>query len=73
MGLSELKMPNNLVENFGNSASVTIPALISFNLGTRLKNESFLICLSGFGNGLSWSSLLMEMGNLNFCEIIDYK
>lgn len=72
MGLSETKMPNNLVENFGNSASVTIPSLISFNLGDRLKNESFLICLSGFGNGLSWSSLLLEMGNLNFCETIDY-
>lgn len=73
MGLSETKMPNNLVENFGNSASVTIPILISFNLGSRLKNESFLVCLSGFGNGLSWSSLLLEMGNLDFCETIDHK
>ena len=72
MGLSEEKMPNNLVENFGNSASVTIPALISFNLGDKLKNESYLMCLSGFGNGLSWSSLLMEIGNLDFCETIDY-
>lgn len=72
MGLTEEKMPNNLVENFGNTASVTIPTLISFNLGERLKNESFLICLSGFGNGLSWSSLLLEMGNLDFCETIEY-
>lgn len=72
MGVTEEKMPNNLVENFGNSASVTVPALISFNLGDRIKNESFLICLAGFGNGLSWSSLLMEIGNLIFCDIIDY-
>ncbi|RKN76935.1 3-oxoacyl-ACP synthase III family protein [Ulvibacterium marinum] len=72
MGLSEEKMPNNLVENFGNSASVTIPTLISFNLGQRLKKESFLICICGFGNGLSWSSLFLEMGNLDFCETIDY-
>ncbi|MDV7140123.1 ketoacyl-ACP synthase III [Maribacter sp. TH_r10] len=73
MGVSDEKMPNNLVENFGNSASVTVPALISFNLGDKLKNESFLICMAGFGNGLSWSSLLMDIGNLNFCKIIEYK
>lgn len=73
LGVSEAKMPNNLVENFGNANSVTIPTLIAFNLGSKLKKESFLICISGFGNGLSWSSLLMPMGNFNFCEIIDYK
>ena len=73
MGVSEEKMPNNLVENFGNSASVTVPALISFNLGDELKNKSFLICIAGFGNGLSWSSLLMEIGDLDFCETIDYE
>ena len=73
LGISETKMPNNLVENFGNANSVTIPTLIAFNLGSRLKNESFLICIAGFGNGLSWSSLLMSIGELNFCEIIDYK
>lgn len=72
MDLSEEKMPNNLVENFGNSASVTVPALIAFNLGEKLENESYLICLSGFGNGLSWSSLLMEMGHMDFCKTIDY-
>lgn len=72
MGVPDAKMPNNLVETYGNSASVTIPALISINLGERLENESFLMCLSGFGNGLSWSSLLLEMGNLDFCEAIDY-
>ncbi|WP_422080654.1 3-oxoacyl-ACP synthase III family protein [Ulvibacterium sp.] len=73
MGVTNEKMPNNLVENFGNSASVTIPILISYNLGDRLKKESFLVCLSGFGNGLSWSSLLMKIGNLDFCETIDYE
>ena len=73
MGLTTEKMPNNLVENFGNSASVTIPALITFNLGEKLKNESHLFCLCGFGNGLSWSSLLLEIGNLDFCETINYE
>lgn len=67
------KMPNNIVENFGNSSGVTIPTTISFNLSEELLNKSFLICMSGFGVGLSWASLLINLGPLDFCEIIDYK
>ncbi|MEM9649295.1 MAG: ketoacyl-ACP synthase III [Bacteroidota bacterium] len=73
MEIPESKMPNNLVENFGNANSVTIPNLIAHNLSDRIKEESFRICVAGFGNGLSWSSLLISMGQLDFCEIIDYK
>lgn len=73
MGVSYDKMPNNIVENFGNAGSVSIPTNLTFNLGERLLTESFLVCLAGFGAGLSWSSLVMKIGNLNFCETIDYK
>lgn len=73
MDVEQDKMPNNLVESFGNSASVTIPALIAHNLGEDLKKNSYQMCLCGFGNGLSWSSLLMNIGHLDFCETIDYK
>lgn len=67
------KMPNNIVERFGNSSGVSIPTTIAFNIGERLENESFSICLAGFGVGLSWASLLLRLGPLDFCEIIDYK
>lgn len=73
MGVAVMKVPNNVVENFGNANSVTIPTAITFNLGSRLKNESFLICMAGFGVGLSWASLILYLENLNFCEIINYK
>lgn len=73
MEVSYEKMPNNVVENFGNANSVSTPTNITFNLGDKLTKESLLICLAGFGAGLSWSSLLMEIGNLDFCEIKDYK
>lgn len=73
MGVPYDKMPNNVVENFGNANSVSTPTNITFNLGEKLMKDSFLICLAGFGAGLSWSSLLLEMGNLDFCETIDYK
>ncbi|WP_273276698.1 3-oxoacyl-ACP synthase III family protein [Maribacter polysiphoniae] len=73
MGIPYEKMPHNVVENFGNANSVSTPTNITFNLGEQLTKESMLICLAGFGAGLSWSSLLLEMGDLDFCNMIDYK
>ena len=72
MNIPEKKMPNNVVENFGNAASVSIPTAITHNLGAKLLKESHLFCLAGFGNGLSWSSLLIPVGNLDFCQLINY-
>ena len=72
IGVSDTKLPNNIVENFGNSASATIPTAITYNLGESLLKNSFRICMAGFGTGLSWSSLLIQLGNLKFCKTLDY-
>jgi len=66
------KMPSNIVENFGNASGVSIPTVICFNLAERLLNETFKLCLAGFGVGLTWASLLLEMGKMKFNKIIDY-
>jgi 3-oxoacyl-[acyl-carrier-protein] synthase-3 len=66
-------MPYNIVELFGNSCSPTLAVNLTYNLSEELTRGKHLICLAGFGAGLSWSSMLMEMGNLDFCETIDYK
>ncbi|WP_299534761.1 3-oxoacyl-ACP synthase III family protein [Ulvibacterium sp.] len=73
MKVAYQKMPNNIVERFGNSSGVSIPTTIAFNIGEKLEKESFSICLAGFGVGLSWASILLRLGPLDFCEIIDYK
>jgi 3-oxoacyl-[acyl-carrier-protein] synthase-3 len=65
------KMPMNVVEHFGNSSGVTIPIAMAFNLGSRLTTERFRVCLAGFGVGLTWSSMLMPLGGLDFCEMIE--
>lgn len=72
IGISRDKMPSNIVENFGNASGVTIPTNVTFNIGERLLREEFLVCFSGFGVGLTWGSLLMRIGNLNFCTQINY-
>lgn len=66
------KMPMNVVEHYGNSSGVTIPMAIVHNLRERVVKGSLNVCLAGFGVGLTWSSILMRVGGLNFCELIDY-
>ena len=66
------KMPSNVVEHFGNSSGVTIPTVITFNFGDRVLSEGYTVCLAGFGVGLTWASMLMPLGPLDFCKILDY-
>lgn len=66
------KMPRNVVQHFGNSSGVSIPIALALNLADRAKQGRFQACLAGFGVGLTWGSMLMRLGGLNFCEMIDY-
>ena len=66
------KMPNNIVGKFGNSDGVTIPVNLTYNLSDKLMNNSYTICLAGFGVGLAWSSMLLQMGGLRFCKMVEY-
>jgi 3-oxoacyl-[acyl-carrier-protein] synthase-3 len=67
------KMPNNVVEHFGNNGSVTIPTLIAFNLGNRLLKEKLQVCLAGFGGGLVWSAMLLSLGEVEFNTLVEYE
>jgi len=71
MKVARSKMPANIVETFGNASSATIPTNVAFNLGGRALNQSFQVCLAGFGVGLTWASMLLRLGHLRFCEIVD--
>jgi 3-oxoacyl-[acyl-carrier-protein] synthase III len=73
MGISYEKMPNNIVENFGNASSVALPMAITYNLGKKVLKDSYLLCMAGFGVGLSWGALVLQLSKLTFCEIINYK
>jgi 3-oxoacyl-[acyl-carrier-protein] synthase-3 len=72
MKVPHAKMPSNIVEHFGNSSGVTIPLAIAFNLREKLLSDSILACFAGFGVGLTWSSMLLRLGPLDFCEMIDF-
>ena len=66
------KIPSNIVTYFGNASGVTIPTNICYNLGNKLISDEYKVCLSGFGVGYTWGALLVTIGKMDFCEIIEY-
>jgi len=73
MRVPYIKMPSNVVEHFGNGGSATLPLAITFNLADQLKSGHCQVCLAGFGGGLVWASMLMRLGGLSFCEMIEFE
>lgn len=73
LGVPHDRMPSNIVETFGNSSGVSIPLVTAFNLRDRLVAERLRVCLAGFGAGLTWGAMLMELGPLDFCDMIDFE
>ncbi len=55
---------------FGNTSSASIPLSISYELNTSLEKNKKKFILSGFGVGLSWSTIILDL-ELDYCpEII---
>lgn len=72
MNIPPAKMPSNVVEHYGNSSGVTIPMAIVHNLRDKLLTTSIQACLAGFGVGLTWASMLLRLGELNYCDLIEF-
>lgn len=72
MEVNYSKMPNDIVENYGNSSGVSIPTAITHTLGQKLVENNYKLCLAGFGSGLTWTSLLVNTSKVSFCQIIEY-
>lgn len=70
-GMPQEKLFMNIVENFGNPSGASIPLAAAFNLKDILKDKTVSCCLSAFGSGLTWGVILMDIGPLKFCEIIE--
>lgn len=73
MNVPRAKMPNNVVEHLGNSSGATIPTAIALNLREQLLQKKLRVCLAGFGVGLTWSAMLLNLGGLGFNTFIEYK
>lgn len=72
MNVEQNKVFDNIVENFGNSSSATIPVNLCFNLAEKIKKEDLLICFSAFGAGMSAGSAVCKIGHLSYAELLEY-
>lgn len=66
------KMPNNVVENYGNSSGATIPSAMALNDAEMLCRETKRVCFSGFGVGLTYGGIVMNCGGFDYCDTIYY-
>jgi len=71
LGISLNKVPSNIVGIFGNPSAASIPLDICYNIRDLILEKSLKLCLVGFGVGLSWGGIIMDVGPLDFCELID--
>lgn len=65
------KMPDDLVTKYGNPSGVSIPLVITDSVGEALEKEKYTCCLSAFGSGLAWGAMIMELGDLGFCKLVE--
>lgn len=64
------KVPSNVVTFYGNSNSSTIPVAICHNAKNEMISTRYNSMLAGFGAGLSYSGIVMNLGEFEFCEMI---
>lgn len=65
------KMFMNVVENFGNPSGASIPINIAYNMNKQLLDKEYKCCLAAFGSGLAWGAIVIQLGNMDFCEMIE--
>ena len=73
MKIPQSKLLNNIVSLYGNCSSVTIPLLIAHNYREQLQSGTHRVCFAGFGVGLTWISMVMDLGPLTACKILEYE
>lgn len=59
------------IKKFGNTSSASIPLTIVSQLKDNYTKRDSVI-LSGFGAGLSWGSVLLDLSKCNISELIEY-
>lgn len=71
LGIPTENTPMDLVAKYGNSNSSTIPMVITDHASQAMLQEKTYCCLAGFGAGLAWAALVMELGEMDFCRMIE--
>ena len=71
-GIDFNRLPINTYE-YGNTASASIPLLITTSLAPVVTKSRLSLAMIGFGTGLSWSAISKEIGPLVVADTIEYQ
>lgn len=69
--LTPASLPINIGE-YGNTASASIPLLITTSLAPVITRSQLSLAMVGFGTGLSWSAISKKIGPLAIAETLEY-
>jgi 3-oxoacyl-[acyl-carrier-protein] synthase-3 len=69
--LEKEKVPYS-IQKYGNTSSASIPLTIVSELREKISNGKVNLLVSGFGVGLSWGSVAMELENVVCPEVMDF-
>jgi len=69
LGVDKAKLPDEVIRKYGNSSSGTIPMAI---VTGRTPENAAKTLACGFGVGLSWGAALLELTQMEFCELIEF-
>lgn len=72
LGIKIDNVPYSLKE-FGNTSSASIPLTICTQLINMLSGQEKKVILCGFGVGLSWGSILVDLDNIIIPELVIYE
>lgn len=61
------------LKDYGNTSSASIPLTIVTELADKVSTEKNTVALSGFGVGLSWGTVILELDNIVCPSLLTYK
>lgn len=71
IGFDESKVPMKTLSKFGNQCGASIPSAICDNLSNEVASKNLKMLLCGFGVGLSWASVILNINNIYCSKIIE--
>ena len=72
LGIEYQKVPMNLVEEYGNSSGASIPAVLCTEFSREYFDRPRIICIAGFGVGLTWGGSLLSLHDIDFLSVSNY-
>lgn len=73
LDISSERLSTETLTNFGNQCGASIPCTISNTLSNIVSKRNVKCLLSGFGVGLSWASVIINLDNIYCSKLNEYK